>query len=96
MDIAALLTIIFVVLFSPLGIAAFISGMLIKQRWHATLSAVIFATIAFISTPNITALPVDRFTIVIIGTVAAMMIAAHLSFTIKHYFQAKIKNKETK
>jgi uncharacterized membrane protein len=92
MDIAALATIVFVVLFSPLGIAAFISGMLIKQRWHATLSAMIFATIAFISTPNITTLPVGRFTIVIVGTVIAMMAAAHLSFTIKSHFKKKANN----
>ncbi len=93
MDFALLAAVIFAALFSPLGIAAFISGMLIKVRWHATLSAAIFATIAFISTPDITSLPVGRFTTVIVGTMIGMMIAAHLSFMIKQHFQKKAKNK---
>ncbi|MCV6546234.1 MAG: hypothetical protein OIF56_02950 [Cohaesibacter sp.] len=94
MDFALLAAVIFAALFSPLGIAAFISGMLIKQRWHATLSAAIFATIAFISTPNITTLPFDRFTQVIVGTMIGMMIAAHLSFAIKKHFKSKAKQNE--
>jgi hypothetical protein len=83
MDINTIAKIFLAAMFSPPGIANFVVSTVLKKRLHATAAAFIAsAALVFMNSKGLATIPRGQYVTVIICTVIAMMIVAHVAFTI--------------
>ncbi|WP_316859913.1 hypothetical protein [uncultured Cohaesibacter sp.] len=83
MDVDTLIKIFVTAMFSPPGIANFVISTLLKKRIHATAAAfVAAAAMIFMNNKVLSQIGLGQYAVIVILTVIAMMIAAHLGFTI--------------
>lgn len=83
MDFLALAQFILAAMFSLPGLVTFIVSTILKQRWQASIVAVVAAS-AFmaLNSASFSGQGSGTYTIGVVASVIAMMIAAHLAFTI--------------
>ena len=83
MDFETIYKIFITAMFSPPGIANFVISTLLKKRLHATAAALIAsAAIIFMDNKLLSQIPISQYVIIAVCTVAAMMLVAHLAFTL--------------
>lgn len=83
MGIVAIFKFILAAMFSPPGIANFVVCMFLKQRWQATVAAIIASgAYLFFTSAVLSKLDPANFTIAVVASVVGMMVASHVSFTI--------------
>ena len=83
MDLSALVQFILAAMFSLPGLVTFIVSTILKQRWQASIVAVVAAS-AFMAL-NSTAFDGQSsatYSIAVVASVVSMMAAAHIAFTI--------------
>nr|WP_319513352.1 hypothetical protein [uncultured Cohaesibacter sp.] len=90
MDIDTIFRIFITAMFSPPGIANFVISTLLKKRLHATAAAMIAsAAMIFMNNKLLSQIPVSQYVIIVVSTVAAMMLVAHLAFTLGEKIRRK-------
>nr|WP_321482625.1 hypothetical protein [uncultured Cohaesibacter sp.] len=83
MDFETIYKIFITAMFSPPGIANFVISTLLKKRLHATAAALIAsAAIIFMDNKLLSQIPISLYVVIAVCTVAAMMLVAHLAFTL--------------
>ncbi|WP_320141684.1 hypothetical protein [uncultured Cohaesibacter sp.] len=83
MDFETIYKIFITAMFSPPGIANFVISTLLKKRLHATAAALIAsAAIIFMDNKLLSQIPISQYVVIAVCTVAAMMLVAHLAFTL--------------
>nr|WP_321456491.1 hypothetical protein [uncultured Cohaesibacter sp.] len=83
MDFETISKIFVAAMFSPPGIANFVISTLLKKRLHATAAALIAsAALVFMNSKILSQIQVGKYAVLVICTVIAMMIVAHVAFTV--------------
>ena len=83
MDPNTLFKVFLTAMFSPPGIANFVISTLLKKRLHATGAALIAsAAMIFMNNKLLSQIAISQYVMIVITTVLAMMLVAHLAFTL--------------
>nr|WP_321454351.1 hypothetical protein [uncultured Cohaesibacter sp.] len=83
MDFDTISKLFITAMFSPPGIANFVISTLLRKRLHATAAALIAsAAMIFMNNRILSQIALSHYIVVVVSTVIAMMIVAHLAFTL--------------